>query len=180
MSQPFRSNRYLQRQLIRLCVFAIVLLVAWLAKRPTEPRPNPPPALRPPANVEEPPTPSARAKKSAEAEDNAPADASLIVRNLVLRDEDRNVVYRGEIDLQPTLERIAANRKLRFAHDGADFENRERRLPRQPSGYYREWVVPTPGERGPGPQRLVIGEAGEVWYTADHYRTFRPIRNRSP
>jgi guanyl-specific ribonuclease Sa len=35
--------------------------------------------------------------------------------------------------------------------------------------------VPTPKEPGPGPQRLITGEEGEVWYTSDHYRSFRRI-----
>jgi filamentous hemagglutinin len=49
-------------------------------------------------------------------------------------------------------------------------------LPVQPLGYYREYVVPTPGVNGPGPQRIVIGQGGEMYYTPDHYDTFTPIR----
>jgi filamentous hemagglutinin len=102
----------------------------------------------------------------------APATNSLLVKSVVLRDEAGRVIYRGDIDLAPTLERIATNRRLSFTHDGSTFQNREKRLPRQPAGYYREWVVPTPGEVGPGPQRIVTSKEGEVWYTSDHYRTF--------
>jgi guanyl-specific ribonuclease Sa len=97
--------------------------------------------------------------------------------NLTLRNEAGEVVYRGSIDLQPTLDRIAAGHRLdRFHHDGSVFQNREGRLPRRTAGYYHEWVVPTPGESGPGPQRLITGEDGDVWYTHDHYRNFRRIR----
>jgi ribonuclease T1 len=184
MALPSRNNSHFQRQIIRLGVFALILIVAWLAKREPEQKPIPPvapPAQKDRANF---PAPSAQAKKCAEApaeaEADGPSDNSLVVRNLALRDEDGNVVYRGDIELKPTLERIAANRKLRFSHDGSDFENRERGLPRKPSGYYREWVVPTPGERGPGPQRLVVGEDGDVWYTPDHYRNFRRIPYQFP
>ena len=106
--------------------------------------------------------------------------ANLIVRNVVLRDQDDEVIYRGDIDLEPTLARVAAGRKLRFANDGTTFQNRERRLPQKPAGYYREWVVPTPGESGPGPQRLVTGDDGEVWYTKDHYRSFQRIAAKLP
>jgi len=77
---------------------------------------------------------------------------------------------------QATLDRIAAGEKLRFPNDGSVFQNRERRLPKQPSGYYREYVVPTPSGDGPGPQRLVIGQEGETFYTHDHYRTFRRVK----
>jgi hypothetical protein len=105
----------------------------------------------------------------------APAGDGLVIEGLALRDADGRTIYRGRIDLAPTLERIAAGKRLRFPNDGATFQNRERRLPGRPAGHYREWVVPTPGESGPGPQRLVTGEDGEVWYTSDHYRTFRRI-----
>ncbi len=59
-----------------------------------------------------------------------------------------------------------------YARDGTTFGNREGLLPRQPDGYYREYTVPTPGERDRGARRLVMGEGGELWYTADHYASF--------
>jgi aminopeptidase N len=99
----------------------------------------------------------------------------LVIDGLSLRDSSGRTIYRGPIDLAPTLERIAAGRRLRFPNDGTTFQNRENRLPRRPPGYYREWVVPTPKEPGPGPQRVITGDAGEVWYTSDHYRSFRRI-----
>jgi filamentous hemagglutinin len=37
--------------------------------------------------------------------------------------------------------------------------------------------VPTPGVSGPGPQRIVTGKNGEMYYTPDHYDTFIPIRD---
>jgi hypothetical protein len=109
----------------------------------------------------------------------APAGDGLVIEGLSLRNADGRTIYRGAIDLAPTLERIAAGKRLRFPNDGATFQNRERRLPGKPAGYYREWVVPTPGEPGPGPQRLVTGEDGEVWYTSDHYRSFRRISTKA-
>lgn len=105
------------------------------------------------------------------------ADDRWVLRDLKLRDQSGRVIYQGEIDLGPTVERIAAGERLeRFPHDGSTFQNRERRLPKQPAGYYREFVVPTPGEHGPGPQRLVVGKAGEMFYTSDHYQTFRRLK----
>lgn len=76
------------------------------------------------------------------------------------------------VDLRPTFTRIANGKKNRHANDGAIFRNREQSLPRQPADYYREYVVPTPGVSGPGPQRLILGRGGEAYYTPDHYRTF--------
>lgn len=104
------------------------------------------------------------------------APAKLVFDNLSLRDEDGRIVYRGSIDLKPTLERISKNRQLSFRNDGSVFGNREGRLPRRGSGYYREWVVPTPEVRGPGPMRIVTGTDGEVFFTHDHYRTFQRIK----
>jgi len=64
-----------------------------------------------------------------------------------------------------------------FPHrrDGAVFQNRERRLPAQRRGYYREYTVPTPGARDRGARRVVAGASGELFYSGDHYRTFRRV-----
>ena len=63
-----------------------------------------------------------------------------------------------------------------YRRDGAVFGNRERLLPIRGPAYYREYTVPTPGERDRGPRRIVAGQRGERYYTADHYRSFREIR----
>ncbi|MFH5804867.1 ribonuclease domain-containing protein [Alienimonas sp. DA493] len=81
----------------------------------------------------------------------------------------------GEVDLSETLTRIALGESFPHRNDGTTFGNREGRLPRRPSGYYKEYVHPTPGVDGPGPQRLVIGAGGDVWYTPDHYDSFRNV-----
>jgi ribonuclease T1 len=68
--------------------------------------------------------------------------------------------------------------------DGSSFGNFEKRLPVQVRGYYHEYTVPTPGSRDRGPRRIIAGEgrhgdvatSGEYYYTDDHYRTFRRIR----
>lgn len=64
--------------------------------------------------------------------------------------------------------------------DGSVFGNRERRLPREPRGYYLEYTVPTPGSRDRGARRIICGgnlpTAPEVcYYTQDHYTNFRRI-----
>ncbi len=99
-----------------------------------------------------------------------------VVRGVVVRDESGDVVYRGNVLLSKTLERIKAEEELEWhPNDGEFFGNFERRLPQKKRGYYREWVHPTPGLRGPGPQRIVTGQAGEIWYTPDHYENFYSI-----
>lgn len=126
-------------------------------------------SVTPPASRRSKPTPQAAPRPP------SPTADPLVIDGLSLRDSSGRTIYRGQIDLAPTLERIAAGRRLRFPNDGTTFQNRENRLPRRPPGYYREWVVPTPKEPGPGPQRVITGEEGEVWYTSDHYRSFRRI-----
>ncbi len=108
-----------------------------------------------------------------------PADSdpsSYQIQNQSIRDLNGNVVFKGTIDLKPTLDRIERGEANRHRNDGTSFQNREGRLPRKPNGYYKEYVHPTPGEKGPGPQRIIIGQDGEVWYTADHYKTFKKIK----
>jgi len=56
------------------------------------------------------------------------------------------------------------------------FDNAEGRLPRQGAGYYTETDVWPRGPGGRGARRLIFGRGGEVYYTADHYRTFVRVR----
>jgi ribonuclease T1 len=65
-----------------------------------------------------------------------------------------------------------------FPHerDGAPFGNFEKRLPVKGRGYYREFTVRTPGVKSRGARRIVAGKGGELYYTDDHYRSFRRIR----
>jgi RHS repeat-associated protein len=85
------------------------------------------------------------------------------------------VVAEGVVDVRPTLERIRTGTPHPHVNDGAIFQNREGLLPAKPNGYYREYVHPTPGVNGAGPQRIVVGAEGELYYTPDHYATFIPL-----
>ncbi|HEX2567541.1 MAG TPA: ribonuclease domain-containing protein [Burkholderiales bacterium] len=77
---------------------------------------------------------------------------------------------------QRTLALIKAGGPFPYAQDGRIFGNREGRLPARRRGYYREYTVPTFGLRGRGARRLIAGAKNEYYYTEDHYRTFRRIR----
>jgi ribonuclease T1 len=79
-------------------------------------------------------------------------------------------------EARQTLQLIDAGGPFAFARDGIVFGNFERLLPRQRRGYYHEYTVPTPGVKQRGARRIVTGEAGERYYTADHYRSFRRIK----
>lgn len=67
----------------------------------------------------------------------------------------------------------------RYSQDYRTFGNFERILPRQDSGYYREYNVPTPGESDRGARRIVTGSEGEKYYTQDHYDSFKFIAEGS-
>lgn len=119
------------------------------------------------------PTRTPRATATALAER---VDDSLVMRDQRIYALDGSLAYRGDVDLQPVLDRIEAGERDRHPNDGSVFANREGRLPRKPRGYYTEWVIRTPGLREVGPQRLVTGQQGEVYYTPDHYDSFVRVR----
>ncbi|MGH9577337.1 MAG: ribonuclease domain-containing protein, partial [Terriglobales bacterium] len=76
------------------------------------------------------------------------------------------------------IETIALIRKggpFPYPRDGAVFGNREKKLPARERGWYREYTVKTPGERTRGARRIVAGGDGTLYYSGDHYRSFRRI-----
>lgn len=87
-------------------------------------------------------------------------------------------------EARETLALIRRGGPYPYRKDGSIFGNFERRLPARPRGYYREYTVPTPGSRDRGARRIVVGQgilgdersSGEYYYTDDHYRNFKRIR----
>jgi ribonuclease T1 len=78
-------------------------------------------------------------------------------------------------EARQTLALIRAGGPFPYARDGAVFSNREGQLPKRKRGYYHEYTVKTPGARDRGARRIVAGQSGELFYTDDHYRSFRRI-----
>ena len=76
-------------------------------------------------------------------------------------------------DGRATLALIAAGGPYPYSQDGVVFQNREGLLPARPRGMYHEYTVKTPGSPDRGARRLIIGGAGERYYTDDHYDSFR-------
>jgi guanyl-specific ribonuclease Sa len=75
-----------------------------------------------------------------------------------------------------TVARIRAGGPFPYPHnDGGVFHNNEHHLPAKPDGYYREYTVPTPDSPDRGARRLIVGRAGDYWYTGDHYDSFRRV-----
>lgn len=105
--------------------------------------------------------------KPAQAQAQAPVPSQKI-DEIVRGAEER-------AELQKTLDLIARGAPFPYRNDGGVFSNRERRLPQQERGYYREYTVVTPGAPNRGARRVVRGNGGEMYYTRDHYRTFARI-----
>jgi ribonuclease T1 len=78
-------------------------------------------------------------------------------------------------EARETLALIRAGGPFPYPQDGKTFQNREKLLPPRSRGYYREYTVKTPGARDRGARRIVAGNGGEFYYTADHYRSFQRI-----
>ncbi len=74
-----------------------------------------------------------------------------------------------------TLRLIERGGPYPYRQDDGVFGNRERRLPQQSRGYYREYTVETPGSRDRGARRIIVGGRPpvEYFYTDDHYRSFQ-------
>lgn len=130
-------------------IAALVLLGLWLwSQRPT---PLPAPSAPSAATRSAPEAATAPTAARGSATDFLPAEAHDV------------------------LARIARGGPYEHRQDGGTFQNRERRLPKQPRGYYREYTVETPGENDRGARRIVTGgdPPSEYYYTDDHYRSFR-------
>lgn len=80
---------------------------------------------------------------------------------------------------QDTLALIQAGGPFASNRDGIPFSNRERILPKEKRGYYREYTVRTPGVKNRGARRIVCGgsqnAADQCFYSDDHYQTFKCI-----
>jgi ribonuclease T1 len=79
-------------------------------------------------------------------------------------------------EARDTLRAIKQGGPFAYDRDGVVFKNYERILPKQPRGYYREYTVKTPGVRHRGARRIVCGLPVECYYSADHYQSFKRIR----
>jgi len=81
---------------------------------------------------------------------------------------------------QDMMKLIYAGGPFKYNKDGTVFGNRERILPAQNRGFYREYTVKTPGDRTRGALRIVCGGykpavPDACYYTNDHYASFRKI-----
>jgi len=78
-------------------------------------------------------------------------------------------------EARQTIALVKAGGPFPYSRDGIVFNNREGQLPKKARGYYHEYTVKTPGERDRGARRIISGREGELYYTDDHYRTFKRV-----
>lgn len=83
-------------------------------------------------------------------------------------------------EAQTTHSLIRSGGPFPYRKDGVVFGNRERSLPAQPRGFYREYTVPTPRSHNRGARRIVCGGKEPTrpqvcYYTGDHYASFSRI-----
>jgi ribonuclease T1 len=135
----------------------------------SRPQPTPTPASAGQARATETPRPTAQPIPTA----NAPP-ANIPVTS---RASDLPTIAYDELppEARETITLIEQDGPFPFSRDGVTFQNRERLLPRHPEGYYREYTVITPGSSDRGARRIVTGDEGEMYYTDDHYDSFREI-----
>jgi ribonuclease T1 len=80
------------------------------------------------------------------------------------------------VEAKETLRLIKQGGPYPYKRDGVIFGNFEKRLPKKQRGYYHEYTVKTPGVRNRGARRIVCGPPVECYYTDDHYKSFKLIR----
>ncbi|MEQ9968626.1 hemagglutinin repeat-containing protein [Pectobacterium carotovorum] len=120
--------------------------------------------------------------KGGKTSENSVKNPVRFIEGVTVKDIKTGQIFSGTVDLKPTLDRIASGGVYPHRNDGTVFKNLPDRgtgkigLPSQPIGYYKEYVHPTPNISGPGPQRVIVGQSGEAYYTNDHYKTFIKIR----
>jgi ribonuclease T1 len=83
-------------------------------------------------------------------------------------------------EAQTTVAAVRSGGPFVDSKDGTVFGNRERQLPAEARGYYREYTVKTPGAPNRGAKRIVCGGSRPTapeacYYTSDHYASFRRI-----
>ena len=83
-------------------------------------------------------------------------------------------------EAQATHRLILSGGPFAYDKDGSVFGNRERLLPAQTRGFYREYTVKTPGAKNRGARRIVCGgkpptQPEACFYSDDHYASFRRI-----
>lgn len=119
--------------------------------------------------------PGATPGVSAATTTTRPAKATATTTSRPAKDADGFTIVRPAQlpkEAQQTLALVDKGGPYPYDRDGIEFQNREKILPKKPAGYYREYTVVTPGSSDRGARRIIAGQNGERYYTADHYDSF--------
>lgn len=104
---------------------------------------------------------------------------SVLVCGTVAADVGEIALGQLPKEAQQTVVLIKRGGPFPYEKDGAVFGNYEAQLPRKSRGYYHEYTVQKANARHRGAKRIVAGGSGaylELYYTSDHYRSFRKIK----
>jgi ribonuclease T1 len=106
----------------------------------------------------------------------------FLLNTACARGSSAEIVHLSElsVEAQKTHQLILNGGPFPYEKDGVVFGNRERILPINPRGFYREYTVPTPKAGHRGAKRIVCGgrlvrSPESCFYTGDHYSTFKKI-----
>lgn len=106
----------------------------------------------------------------------APGDVSTTMTEVPpSTDPDSGLPYIAPALLPETALDVVVALDDEDAPEGSPFDDAAGLLPPQPGSYYTLYAVPpgTPAE--PGPDRLVVGRAGEIYWTRDGGATFARV-----
>lgn len=123
------------------------------------------------------PSPTSRSRATATPTAKPVKPTPTATRKVVRSQSGLPIIYYGDLprEAQDTIKLIDDGGPFPFSRDGVEFQNRERLLPRKDRGYYREYTVITPGSDDRGARRIIAGENGELYYTDDHYDSFKEV-----
>src|SRR5262245_15929291 len=106
--------------------------------------------------------------------------AQFTVPVLSARQKQASIATINAADLpkeaQQTIALIKQGGPYPYKRDGVVFGNFEKLLPLHERGYYKEFTVRTPSSRDRGARRIISGKAGELYYTDNHYQSFKRVR----
>ena len=161
-STRFAGN--VRRLLLMVPALVLLLLTAYFSRQPDQPKPAAEPA-------------GSTATSQPTGTPSAMPPATRTPGATVAPDDGVPTIAFSALprQAQDTIHLIDRGGPFPYRQDGVVFQNRERLLRNRPSGYYREYTVKTPGESDRGPRRIVAGGGGELYYTADHYASFKRV-----
>jgi ribonuclease T1 len=180
---PLTSGRFITIALLVSCLFSLSACEEKQAKDPTLQQP----VVTVPTQEETVPAQEILLPEEATPqeevipqEEATPPEETIVPTQETVLQEETVFVHQLSHEAQHTLVLIYQNGPFPYDRDGIVFGNREKLLPMERSGYYREYTVPTPGAKNRGARRIVCGgekpsSPDRCYYTADHYLSFQLI-----